>query len=342
MELRLGSLFSGAGWLDRGIEAAFAALGVKVRTVWVSDIDPGPVKVLAHRFPDAPNLGDITAIDWPTVEPVDIIAGGSPCQDISSAGRMAGMREGTRSNLWVEMREAIATLQPMFVSWENVYAARSTAASSAMESDPRLLGDHPPGKPALRVLGRVLGDLADRGYDTEWICLPASGVGAPHRRLRYFLIAANTRGQAWLKRAGLCAAGPGGVWGRRLDHGGGEAHPLAPFGIAVQMLPTPSVADAMGTATEQAWGPYAPAIARWEAIVGPAPAPTKPGKKGRPKLNPEFACWMMGSPPGRVTEVPGITDNEALKIAGNGVVQQQAAHALQTMLGRWIDSLEEP
>jgi DNA (cytosine-5)-methyltransferase 1 len=187
MQLRLGSLFSGFGGLDLAIERVFDA-----RTVWVSDIEPGPRKVLARRFPGVPNLGDITNINWPEVEPVDIIAGGSPCQDISSAGRMAGMREGTRSNLWVEMREGIRILKPTYVIWENVSAARSTAAASAMESDPRLLGDHPAGVPALRALGRVLGDLASLGYDAQWYSLRASDVGAPHGRLRYFVLAADT------------------------------------------------------------------------------------------------------------------------------------------------------
>lgn len=62
---------------------------------------------------------DITAIDWAAVEPVDIIIGGTPCQDLSAAGRRAGMTEGTRSNLWVHMREAIATIHPRIVVWES-------------------------------------------------------------------------------------------------------------------------------------------------------------------------------------------------------------------------------
>lgn len=118
------------------------------------------------------------------------------------------------------------------------------------------------------------------------------------------------------------------------------------------LLPTPSVADTQGgrksrsgarsgelllngIADQQAWGPYAAAIARWEAIHGPAPSPTKLGKKGRPKLNPAFAEWMMGAAPGWITDVPGVTDNEALRMAGNGVVQQQAETALRIMADRF-------
>lgn len=86
----IGSLFSGYGGLDLAVDLVFP--GATVR--WVSDIEEGPKRVLAYRYPDAPNLGDITAIDWATVEPVDIITGGSPCQDLSHAGKRAGMRDG--------------------------------------------------------------------------------------------------------------------------------------------------------------------------------------------------------------------------------------------------------
>ena len=88
------------------------------------------------------------------------------------------------------------------------------------------------------------------------------------------------------------------------------------------------------TAHKGDWGRYAAAIAHWETIVGPAPAPTKPGRNGRPKLNPAFAEWMMGAPAGWITDVPGVTDNEALRMAGNGVVRQQAVAALRLMLNR--------
>ena len=420
--MKLGSLFSGAGLLDLAVEEVFGA-----RTVWVSDIEPGPRKVLAHRFPGVPNLGDITRVDWSRVEPVDILAGGSPCQDISAAGRMAGMRAGTRSNLWVEMREAIRVLQPKYVIWENVRGALSTPAASAMESDPRLLGDHRHGVPVLRALGRVLGDLADLGYDAVWHGLRAADVGAPHGRFRIFVVAANAerlgRCEWRLTAPGQAAGGrPLGADPRRdrapitllptpkttddrahsegdmrrndpglralpsllptpsagnfnagedpdqwearrqrvketANNGNGMGMPL---GIAVKLLPTPKASnnekrqslgygmnlgqalgvtpsaghERRGIATHNAWGPYAAAIARWEAIVGPAPAPTKPGRNGRPKLNPAFAEWMMGAPAGWITDTPGVTDNEALRMAGNGVVRQQAVAALRLMLNR--------
>ncbi|MFI0481727.1 hypothetical protein [Actinomadura sp. 9N215] len=80
------------------------------------------------------------------------------------------------------------------------------------------------------------------------------------------------------------------------------------------------------------WGRYAPAIARWEQIHGPAPAPTEPGRDGKARLSPAFSEWMMGLPVGHVTSVPGLSRNAQLTAIGNGVVPQQAAHALRLML----------
>lgn len=126
--MRIGSLFSGFGGLDLAVEAVTGAT-----PAWFCEFDPAPSKVLAHHWPDVPNHKDVTRIDWAEVEPVDILTGGSPCQDLSHAGKRAGMTEGTRSNLWVNMREAINHLRPQLVVWENVLGALSAQAES--ESD---------------------------------------------------------------------------------------------------------------------------------------------------------------------------------------------------------------
>ena len=205
-----GSLFSGYGGIDIAVAEVFGA-----RTAWVSDIDPGPCKVLGHRFPGVPNLGDITKIDWADVDPVDILSGGSPCQDLSAAGRRAGMTEGTRSNLWVQMREAIATLRPKLVVWENVMGALSARATSELESDSGCVGGGADG-PVLRALGRVLGDLAEIGFDAEWATIRASDVGAPHGRARVFLL-------AWPSGSSphsLC--GGSGGWASEPEQAGGD------------------------------------------------------------------------------------------------------------------------
>lgn len=118
------------------------------------------------------------------------------------------------------------------------------------------------------------------------------------------------------------------------------------------MLPTPQARDHKGYGpadgerhdpnlsaipfllpTPDRWGDYAPAIARWERALGrPAPAPTQTSKKGNPQLAAPFVEWLMGLPSGWVTDVPGITRNEAIKALGNGVVPQQAAQALRVAL----------
>lgn len=387
---RLLSLFSGYGGLDMAIESV-----LDVRTAYVADIDPGARKVLAHRFPDAPNLGDVTAVDWPRLGPIDVIAGGSPCQDLSHAGRRAGMTEGTRSNLWVAMREAIAALRPSLVVWENVRGAYSAGADSALEFCAGCMGEgRLDAGPVLRALGRVLGDLSDLGYDAVWHGLRAADVGAPHGRFRVFVLAYpegdDTRwwptgpGEAEGGRARGDAAGRGLLpTPTTRDHKGanqrgddtcltgallptpratdgtkggpnqrGSSGDLMLPSAVVQLLPTPTAdtrertpevadrklangafKDLSSIAATSRWGDYAAAIARWEAILGrPAPEPTQTSAKGNPQLSPRFVEWMMGVPDGWITDVPGITRNEALKACGNGVVPQQAEAAIRTAL----------
>lgn len=180
----IGSLFSGYGGLDLAVEQAFRA-----RTAWHCEWEDAPSKVLAHHWPNTPNYRDVTTVDWAAVEPVDIITGGFPCQDVSLAGRRAGMTEGTRSNLWGAMRTAIETIKPTYVVAENVRGLLSAHAESDSDMEPGtgLLGDRSGGH--LRALGRVLGDLADLGYDAQWCGLRASDVGAPHHRFRVFILA---------------------------------------------------------------------------------------------------------------------------------------------------------
>jgi DNA (cytosine-5)-methyltransferase 1 len=159
---RIGSLCTGYGGLDL---ATTQVLGGQI--VWVADPDPNVSTLLAARYPDVPNLGDITSIDWATVPPADVITAGFPCQDISTAGRGAGITAGARSGIWTHIAHAIGILQPRLVFVENVAALRW------------------PG----RGLDIVLADLATRGYHARWTCLAAADVGAPHRRNRLFLIA---------------------------------------------------------------------------------------------------------------------------------------------------------
>ena len=162
MSLTVGSLFSGIGGLDLGLERA------GMRVVWQCEVDPYASRVLAKHWPNVPNLGDITKVDFAAVEPVDVLCGGFPCQDLSNAGKRAGIN-GKRSGLWSEIVRGVRVLRPCYVIVENVSALLSGGN-----------GDW---------FGRVLGDLADCGYDAEWSVLTACTVGAPHPRERVFIVA---------------------------------------------------------------------------------------------------------------------------------------------------------
>ena len=157
--MRIGSLFSGIGGLELGLERA----GVG-RTVWQVEKDPYCRQVLARHWPDAVRYDDVTTVDWSTVQPVEVLCGGFPCTDISPAGRRAGI-EGEQSGLWAHFAAAVRDLRPRYVVVEN-----STSL-------------------LVRGMGRVVGDLAAVGYDAEWECVPAAAVGAPHLRARLFVLA---------------------------------------------------------------------------------------------------------------------------------------------------------
>lgn len=235
--MRIGSLFSGAGGLDLAALELFPGSSM----AWHSEVDSAAAKVLAHHWPGVPNLGDITKIGWATVEPVDVIIGGFPCQDVSAAGKRAGLAEGTRSGLWSHMATAIDVLRPKVVLIENVRGLLSAEAVRSVESGTDDVGGPGGSGPVLRALGAVLGDLADLGFDAEWTCLPASNVGACHRRERVFILAYPadadiTGSQGSGQRPGdenpASVSGTGNVAGRGCQ--------------TVTLLPTPSVADGTG------------------------------------------------------------------------------------------------
>lgn len=152
-----GSLFSGYGGLDMAVNAYFGAT-----TAWFGEFDPAPSRILTHHWPDVPNHGDITTIDWAAVEPVDILTGGYPCQPFSAAGRRKGTTD--ERHLWPYVREAIRHLRPRYTVLENVAGHRS-------------LG-----------FDRVLGDMAEDGLHAQWCSVRASDVGACHRRERVFIL----------------------------------------------------------------------------------------------------------------------------------------------------------
>lgn len=159
-------LFSGIGGFALGMEKA----GFK--TAAFCEIEPYCQKVLAKHWPEVPIYDDVKELSADRLAKdgirIDTITGGFPCQDISVAGRKAGIK-GERSGLWSEVARLIGELQPRYAIMENVTNLIS--------------GDRG------RWFGRVLGDLAEIGYDAEWHCISASAIGAYHHRDRVWIIA---------------------------------------------------------------------------------------------------------------------------------------------------------
>ena len=183
MKKKIGSLFSGYGGLDLATQNVFDA-----EVVWHCEWEDAPSKVLDAHWPGVPNYRDVSKVDFTKVEPVDILTGGFPCQDLSLAGKRAGLKEGTRSGLWIEFARAIDELQPKFVVIENVRGLLSATAAGDLEYCSWCMGEAGDGEPVLRALGAVLGSLADLGYDASWSGIRAADAGAPHNRFRVFIL----------------------------------------------------------------------------------------------------------------------------------------------------------
>ncbi len=166
--MRVGSLFSGIGGLDLGLERA----GMQI--AWQVEIDPWCRRVLAKHWPDVRRYADVRECGAADLERVDLICGGFPCQPHSYAGkREAGADE---RDLWPEFARIIGELKPHWVLAENVPGLLSSESG--------------------RFFGRVLRDLAGCGYDAEWQSIPAAAFGAPHIRERVFVVA-YAQGQRW-------------------------------------------------------------------------------------------------------------------------------------------------
>jgi DNA (cytosine-5)-methyltransferase 1 len=157
MTLTVGSLFSGIGGLELGLERA----GMTVR--WQVEIDDWCRLVLAKHWPAVTRYTDIKNVDWTEVEPVDLVCGGFPCQPVSLAGKR--LAQDDPRWLWPEFARCLRALRPRFALMENTTGLLSAG------------------------MGDVLGDLAALGYDAEWDCIPAAAVGARHIRNRVCLVA---------------------------------------------------------------------------------------------------------------------------------------------------------
>ena len=306
--LRVAELCAGYGGLYLGLSILLPG----AELVWYAENDKYASKVMAEHHPNIPNHGDITQVDWSPVERVDILASGTPCQDISVPGKGAGL-EGERSGIVFSFLEAARVMRPNFVLWENVKAAFWRKGEMDSES----------------IVDTVARHLAEMGYQVAAGVFSAAQVGAPHLCERAFLWARLP--DAELPRPHPVSAGaditrtlptPTVVdignnktkaqwedWLLRMrrKHKNGNGYGRSLSIEARYNLDT-----------------YRPALGLWANIVGrPAPAAVDP----EGLLSPQFVEWMMGLPEGWVTGVPVLPRTQQLKILGNGVVPQQAASA---------------
>ena len=165
--MRVLDLFAGIGGFTLGLERA------GFETAAFCEIDPYAQKVLAKHWPGVPIYDDVRTITAERLASdgigVDVITGGFPCQDISTAGKQAGIQDGTRSGLWSECARLLGELRPRYAIFENVTNLLNGERGAWFK--------------------RVLWDISKVGYDAEWHCIPASELGAHHHRDRIWIIA---------------------------------------------------------------------------------------------------------------------------------------------------------
>lgn len=161
--ITIGSLFSGIGGFELGLERAIP----NAKTIWQCEQNKFAQKVLKKHWPDVPIYDDIKEMKHGTIDIVDIICGGFPCQDISQAGKGKGIANGERSGLWFEMLRIIDMVRPRIAIAENVTAITQKG----------------------RGMDIVISSLAQIGYNVEWIDVRAFDEGAPHKRERIFFVA---------------------------------------------------------------------------------------------------------------------------------------------------------
>jgi len=161
MTVKIGSLFAGIGGFELGIERAIP----NSETIWQVEQNPFCQSILSKHWPKAKIYNDVRDITINNVEPVDVLLGGFPCQDISTAGKQKGVNDGEKSSLWWEMWRIIRDIRPRIVIMENVANIIRLGGSD------------------------VVGSLAKIGYDCEWTVISAQQFGAPHVRERWFCVA---------------------------------------------------------------------------------------------------------------------------------------------------------
>ena len=320
--MQIGSLCSGYGGLDMAVEAYFDA-----ETVWMCDNDKYASRVIKERW-GLPNLGNLKEVDWTTVQPIDILTAGYPCQPFSNAGLRKGLND--ERHIWPSIKEIISQLRPNIVILENVRGHLTIGFKE------------------------VLQDFTEIGYDAQWAIVRASDVGAPHRRERLFVLAQppNTYSQRSIIR--------------RQDKAGNQRESQSEFIGSGETLaytnssPSEQLRRAsraissergqiIDRTNRQVLGSSSEIIANtyWDEQQGDRPtqrlgsrfntqSEMRLQRTPNPldlnnKLSPKFVEYMMGLPAGWVTDLD-ISRSQQLKLLGNGVVPQQAYKAIQQLM----------
>jgi len=281
--LKIGSLCTGYGGLDLAVEEHFNA-----KTVWCAEFDKYASQVIEQRF-NIPNYGDIKQIDWASLEPIDILTAGYPCQPFSHAGYRKGTDD--ERHIFPYILEAISILRPRWVILENVRGHLS-------------LG-----------LKEVLAGLTSVGYNARWQVVRAADAGAPHQRARLFIVAyPNSDACEESRRAIGSVSGETGKIlyrsDRTINRGGDQ-----------DVSNSNNQHKSHDREMQELGRRFTP---RCEMhMQEPPDALDQDGK-----LNALFVEYMMGLPVGWVTDT-GLSRAQQLKMLGNGVVPQQAKLALE-------------
>jgi DNA (cytosine-5)-methyltransferase 1 len=303
--MKIGSLCSGYGGLDMAVEAYFNA-----KTVWMCDNDKYASIVIKERW-GLPNLGNLKEVDWTTVEPIDILTAGYPCQPFSNAGLRKGLND--ERHIWPSIKEIISQLRPNIVILENVRGHLTIGFKE------------------------VLQDLTEIGYDAQWAIVRASDVGAPHRRERLFVLAqpSNTNSQRSIirgqEKAGNQRESQSKLVGSsktiadtdnagRIWHSSKSQRRLDPLTTS-----NPNRNQQQGDRPAQRLGGRFNTQSEMRLQRTPNPLDLNN------KLNPKFVEYMMGLPAGWLTDLD-ISRSQQLKLLGNGVVPQQAYEAIRRLM----------
>ena len=300
--MKIGSLCSGYGGLDMAVEAYFDA-----KTVWMCDNDKYASIVIKKRW-GLPNLGNLKEVDWTTVEPIDILTAGYPCQPFSNAGLRKGAND--ERHIWPNIKEIISQLRPRIVILENVRGHLTLGFKE------------------------VLKDLTEIGYDAKWSIVRASDVGAPHRRERLFVIAqptysngfrGNFRGQdqEWNKGKSQFELSQRSKTITNSPSKGLQGSCREGYGLEQSSSFTTNTNgnEQQGNRPTQRLGGRFNSQSEMRLQRTPNPLDINN------KLNTRFVEYMMGLPVGWVTDLD-ISRSQQLKLLGNGVVPQQAYYGL--------------